>query len=77
MPSTRLFLLRHGETELNREGRYLGLRDESLTDQGVIQAQQLANALALVPVTAIYSSPLKRASQTALPIAAHHLGDVC
>ena len=71
-PATRLFLVRHGETKLNRERRYLGLRDDALTDQGFIQAQQLADALALFPVAAIYSSPLKRAYHTALPIAARH-----
>src|SRR5215470_3681728 len=71
-PATRLFLVRHGETRLNRERRYLGLRDDALTDRGFMQAQQLADALALFPVAANYSSPLKRAYHTALPIAARH-----
>ena len=76
MPTTRLFLVRHGETLLNRERRYIGLRDDALTDVGTVQAQQLADALAPFPLTAIYSSPLQRAYQTALPIAARHGLDI-
>lgn len=76
MPVTRLFLVRHGETKLNREGRYIGLRDDPLTDLGVMQAQQLADALAPFSITTIYSSPLKRAYHTALPIAARQGLDV-
>ncbi|MBE3557821.1 MAG: histidine phosphatase family protein [Ktedonobacteraceae bacterium] len=69
---TRLVLVRHGETPANREFRYLGLRDDTLSEQGVWQAEQLAVALALLPVVAVYSSPLRRAMETARPIAARH-----
>ena len=74
MTVTRLILVRHGETQANREMRYIGRRNDALTEQGHMQARQLAQALASLPIAAIYSSPLERAYHTALPIAAlHHL----
>lgn len=72
MPTTRLLLIRHGETALNREMRYIGLRDDELTETGRFQARQLAAALAIFPIAAVYSSPLQRAYQTAQAIATHH-----
>lgn len=68
----RLIIVRHGETLANREFRYIGARDDALSERGVEQAQQLGQALATFPIAAIYSSPLQRAYQTALPIAAAH-----
>jgi broad specificity phosphatase PhoE len=72
LPVTRLLLIRHGETPLNREMRYIGLRDDGLTETGKLQARQLADALAIFPVTAVYSSPLQRAYLTAQAIAECH-----
>ena len=72
MPATRLFLVRHGETLANREFRYIGSRDDTLSSIGEIQAAQLAEALAPLPIAAIYSSPLQRARLTAEAIAAPH-----
>ncbi len=69
---TRLILVRHGETLANREFRYLGARDDLLSETGRAQALLLADALAILPVAAVYSSPLQRAYQTASPIAARH-----
>jgi probable phosphoglycerate mutase len=69
---TRLILVRHGETLANRAFRYIGISDEPLSEHGQKQAEQLAEALAFLPVAAVYSSPLQRAYQTALPIAARH-----
>lgn len=70
---TRLLLLRHGETQANRELRYIGSgTDNELSEQGFRQAELLATALANLPVRAVYSSPLRRTYQTALPIAASH-----
>ena len=69
---TRLLLVRHGETLANREFRWIGARDDALSQRGQSQAQQLAEALSVLPVAAVYSSPLQRAYQTALPIAAQH-----
>lgn len=72
MPATRLFLIRHGETLANREFRYIGSRDDALSPTGEVQAAQLAEALAPLPIAAIYSSPLQRARLTAEAIAAPH-----
>ena len=72
MPITRLYLVRHGETLANREYRYIGTRDDPLSTLGEVQAHQLADALSELPIMAVYSSPLQRTYQTALPIAARH-----
>ena len=76
VPGTRLLLVRHGETIANREYRYIGVRDDPLSTHGQTQAVQLAEALAVLPVAAVYSSPLQRAYQTALAIAARHTLEV-
>jgi len=72
MPITRLYLVRHGETLANREYRYIGTRDDLLSTLGEVQSHQLAGALSELPIIAVYSSPLQRTYQTALPIAARH-----
>jgi broad specificity phosphatase PhoE len=72
MPKLRIFLVRHGETLANREFRYIGARDDALSERGKAQAEQLANALSIFSVAAVYSSPLQRTYHTALPIAARH-----
>jgi broad specificity phosphatase PhoE len=72
LPATRLLLIRHGETPLNREMRYIGLRDDGLTETGKRQARQLADTLATFPIAAVYSSPLQRAYLTAQAIAERH-----
>jgi broad specificity phosphatase PhoE len=69
MVALRLFLVRHGETTANTEMRYLGSRDDMLTDHGLFQARQLARALAQLPITSVYTSPLRRAADTAGEIA--------
>src|ERR671932_521136 len=74
MPTTfvRLFLVRHAEALANPELRYLGSRDDPLTERGQWQALQLAQALAPLPLAAVYTSPLTRAVATARPIASAH-----
>ena len=72
MPTTRLFIARHGETLANREYRFIGSRDDPLSEHGRVQAAQLAGALAVFPIAAVYSSPMQRAWQTALPVAERH-----
>lgn len=72
MSTTRLFLIRHGETLANREFRYIGSRDDALSSTGESQATQLEAALATLPIAAIYSSPLQRAYRTAEAIARPH-----
>lgn len=70
--SLRLFLLRHGETEWTREGRYQGCVDTRLCPEGTAQAEAASLALAGRPLAAVYSSPLRRARGTAEAIAAPH-----
>jgi broad specificity phosphatase PhoE len=65
----RLILIRHGETESNRERLALGREDVPLNERGHRQAAALAASLAGVPVAAVYSSPLRRAVETARPLA--------
>ena len=67
-----IYLLRHGETEWNVEGRYQGQLDSPLTKKGERQAEM--NALKLkrylnMKKTKLFSSPLGRAKSTSLIIA--------
>lgn len=66
----KVVLVRHCETEHNRDGRVQGQSDPPLTARGEAQAAAVARSLAGQPVQAVYSSPLRRALQTAEPIAA-------
>ena len=61
----RLILVRHGQTESNKLGRIQGINDSSLTDVGREQAESAACALVSDAPFALYSSPLRRALQTA------------
>jgi broad specificity phosphatase PhoE len=65
-----LVFARHGQTAPNREGLVLGRADPELTEEGHHQAALLAATLASEPVTAILSSPLLRARQTAEAVGA-------
>jgi broad specificity phosphatase PhoE len=67
-----LILVRHGETNWNREGRVQGFSDIDLSDVGVQQARQLALSLKDAPILSIYSSPLIRAQSTARIINEYH-----
>jgi broad specificity phosphatase PhoE len=72
---TRLFLVRHGSTEANERQPFLLQGCElngPLTEAGQRQAAALAGFLANVEFSAIYSSPLRRASETAAAIARLH-----
>lgn len=69
--TTKLLLVRHGESEWNRLGRYAGQRDVPLSDRGKLQAQRLAERLEGEALAAIYTSPLRRARDTARAIAEH------
>jgi len=68
----RLILVRHGETEYNRQGLALGRSDVPLNERGREQARLLARALAREPISAVYSSPLRRCLDTAQEIARPH-----
>jgi alpha-ribazole phosphatase len=65
----KLFLIRHGQTDSNVEGRYQGSLDTSLTEKGIEQAAAVKKYLSKVKFSNIYSSPLKRAVKSAEIIA--------
>jgi broad specificity phosphatase PhoE len=67
---TKLCLVRHGQTDWNLEGRYQGQSDAPLNENGRAQASALARQLQGHPFTAIYTSDLKRAKETAEIMAA-------
>lgn len=68
----RLLLVRHGETDWNRQKRFQGQIDVSLNEQGQTQAEQAAAFLQNVPIDRAVSSPLLRPKQTAQAILQHH-----
>ena len=65
----KLYFIRHGETVWNTQAKLQGKSDISLNEKGVALARVTGEALADVPFAAIYSSPLKRALQTAQLVA--------
>ena len=63
--TTRIFLVRHGATELTAEDRFAGATDVLLSDSGREQARLLGVRLAGEPIVAVYSSPMRRTVVTA------------
>lgn len=68
---TRIYIVRHGETDWNVERRFQGQTDTHLNANGVAQANEIAREISRLDETfaAIYASPLMRTMQTARPIA--------
>lgn len=66
---TEVVLIRHGQTFWNIEGRWQGHADSPLTEDGLRQAKALAERLARMPFSVLYSSDLGRAKDTAKIIA--------
>jgi broad specificity phosphatase PhoE len=64
--TTRIFLVRHGETTLSAEDRFAGSTDVPLGANGRAQAERLAARLADAAITAAYCSPLQRTVETAV-----------
>ena len=62
---TKIFLIRHGETEWNRVGKLQGISDIRLSPEGINQAHLLAEHTPFNAVDAVYSSDLVRAVMTA------------
>lgn len=72
-----IYLIRHGQTEFNREGRLQGQSDSPLTDHGRQQALAYGAALAReVGAASVWTSPLARAAETARIVAGTLPGSV-
>ena len=69
-PPTTTLLLRHGQTVLSVEKRFSGVGDQPLTEVGRAQAAAAAARLATAGATAVVSSPVRRARETAELVAA-------
>lgn len=72
--TTRLYLVRHGATQLTAEDRFSGATNIHLSQVGQAQVEQLARRLADDQIAAVYCSPLDRTLETAAILARpHHL----
>ncbi|HKY53398.1 MAG TPA: histidine phosphatase family protein, partial [Anaerolineales bacterium] len=70
--TTRLYLVRHGETQLTAEDRFSGAANVYLSQEGRDQVKHLARRLADDQIAAIYTSPLDRTVETAAILAKPH-----
>jgi broad specificity phosphatase PhoE len=68
-PVTRLYLVRHGATQLTAEDRFSGAEGVELSEEGRSQAVRLGERLEREEIRAVYASPLSRALETARLIA--------
>lgn len=60
----QIIFLRHAETQLNKEGRFCGVIDTDITEEGKKQAEKMRETFKEYHFNAIYCSPLKRTKQT-------------
>lgn len=67
--SGTIFLVRHGQTALNAQGRFRGRQDPPLDDRGLVETADATRQLLGMGIRAVYTSPLLRAVQTAQLIA--------
>ncbi len=65
MKSYTIYLIRHGLTDENLQGRYIGHTDVLLSEDGKKQLAQLKEDTVFPPVQALFTSPLKRCKETA------------
>lgn len=70
--TTTILLVRHGQTESNVAGYYMGRLDEDINRTGYSQARALSARLAHRPIDTIYTSPLRRTYSTASVLAEPH-----
>jgi probable phosphoglycerate mutase len=70
--TTRIFLVRHGATQLSAEDRFAGAVNVELSPEGIFQAERLAERLADDAITAVYCSPMARTVHTASILAGPH-----
>ena len=60
-----IYIVRHGKTDWNKEGRYQGRIDIDLNEEGIYQAKQVKEKLKNIKFDKVFSSPLKRVYETA------------
>ncbi len=65
MTNYKIFLIRHGITQGNLDGKYIGLTDMPLCDEGYAAISRMAHEEIYPDVQKVYSSPLKRCLETA------------
>jgi broad specificity phosphatase PhoE len=70
---TEIILVRHAQPDVNYEGTVGETADPPLTEYGRMQARLVAEALSTKKIDAIFTSPMKRATETANAIARHHV----
>lgn len=72
MNQTDIYLIRHGQTSWNAERRIQGITETSLNETGREQARKIGQDFSDLCIGAIYTSPLKRAKETAEIIGTFH-----
>jgi broad specificity phosphatase PhoE len=65
---TKIYLIRHGQTEWNRRQTFRGIIDIPLNERGHREAEAILEAMKDNNISAIYTSPLRRSMETAKPI---------
>ena len=70
--TTRIYMVRHGATQLSTEDRFAGAVDVELSEEGKFQAARLGERLADDSIAAVYCSPMKRTIQTATIVSSPH-----
>lgn len=66
---TTIYMIRHAKSIANDSGMFGGITDYELSQEGLVQAKDLANRLKNYEINKIYCSPLKRAIETITPTA--------
>ena len=62
---TRYYFVRHGTTDYNRDGIYFGVTDCPLNEDGILQSKKLSALLSGIHFDEIFTSPMKRCTDTA------------
>ena len=64
----KVWITRHGQTDLNKKQLMQGVYDEPLNETGIAQAEETRKKIGDMKFYAVYCSPLKRAKKTAMII---------
>ncbi len=70
--TTTVLIARHGQTDSNVNGFFMGWSGEDINEVGRAQAHRLSSRLASLPISSVYTSPLRRTLSTANIVAAPH-----